>query len=271
MQVLCKHCHGNFVEVRGNICFECVMDAARCSPATAPSSDAAQVTALTKHLGGSDMTPKELVSIFGHINRESQFGASVVDGLVQFVSEKYWPRRQQCINPFATSCATWLGVFQTPEVFSKAHAAERLNPSNVLGANQYPALFYVPWNNHKELMRPDAIRRRQHLRAAAVLNNLRRQTPHHPRGDIHLHIGAVCVSGQGRKPWSTCYPDEYMQRLMHFYHCQLADQELIEVPRLQPPGDVWMVCFKIAIARSRPWRVSTDFVHFLAPYVPREV
>ena len=151
----------------------------------------------------------------------------------------------------------WLGAFQAPENFSRENAQDHVSTSNLLGENQYPALFYVPWAVHQRLMRSNVTR--QHL-FAEMLNSLRRRTPHHPTTDINVHIGAVCVSGQGRK-LSTLYSEQYMQQLIGHYRSS-ENCKLVEVPRLQPPDHVVMVCLKIAIACSSPWWVSTDWVCF---------
>ena len=298
MPILCMRCHGNVVEAKREHCGECKADVAcgggpwevdraedlgmrtlgggpwrtLCIQRECDNEvDVAQALALSNHLGGNTLESRAFSDQFGRITSKNHFGAHVVDGLVRFVEATYWPQillkkkvpyslKVPGMEVEPKTYWRWCGVFQTPEKFSRENAQDHLSRSNLPGENQYPALFYVPRELHKRLMQSYVTR--QHL-FADMLNSLRRQTPHHPTTDIHAHVGALCVSGQGRK-LSTLYPEQYMQQLNGYYRCS-GNCELVEVPRVQPPDHVVMVCLKIAIACSRPWWVSTDWVHFVRP------
>ena len=271
MPILCMRCQGNVVEAKGDYCGECKADVATAVCVPSDEVDLGEVVALSNHLGGSTLAPRAFVHEFGRITSENHFGARVVDGLVRFVDATYWPEirlkkklpyylKEPGMEVESKKYVKWLGAFQAPENFSRENAQDHVSTSNLLGENQYPALFYVPWALHERLMRSNVTR--QHL-FADMLNSLRRQTPHHPTTDINVHVGAVCVSGQGWK-LSTLYSEQYMQQLNGHYRSS-GNYELVEVPRVQPPDHVLMVRLKMAIACSRPWWVSTCWAHFLTP------
>ena len=46
----------------------------------------------------------------------------------------------------------WVGVFQAPETFAKENAKMSTSASNPVGTAQYPAIIYVPVEEHRRLV-----------------------------------------------------------------------------------------------------------------------
>ena len=185
-----------------------------------------------------------------------------------------WLLKEPWWNPDAFFCVQ--GVFQAPGGFGKKNASAPAGPSNPIGVEQYPAMFFVRKDLYYELhdrgVLPKGVSAEQD--PDVLLNNLRHTNPHRMEHGVSTIAvtktgagGGDGAGGGGQGDGSN--EDDYGKKLTHHYHTEklLPPGATILEVHARPLGDfrVIMVCLKIALAGSTPWWVNLSFVRFLSP------
>ena len=232
------------------------------------------------------MSGEEYIQRFGDpkATEDNFFGPRVAASLRGMIGD-YWegqlsrPGRWELKGPAWTpnEYVAYLGVFQAPFNFAKENACMAAGPSNPIGAEQYPAIFFVPKAVNDELQRrgvlPKGVTGEED--PDVPLNHLLPTNPHHGEHGVSTIAvkktgagGGDGVGGGGQGHSSDDGEDDYGKKLTHHYHTE----------KLLPPGArilevhgtvlgdyrVIMVCLKIAVAGSPPWWVNLSFMRLVS-------
>ena len=179
---------------------------------------------LASHLGGQTMSFAQYEATFGRPTDAHVFGNGVGPGLRGALA-MYWDGQKQRGGKGASDLMVpwmqanwepWVAVFQPPETFAKENAKMSTSASNPLGTSQYPAIFYVPKEEHRRLV----IRPRKYLMddTDAMLGCLGLENPHRGQNNVKT-IALKKTSAEGLVKTLPKDPksDDYMKLLEGHY------------------------------------------------------
>jgi hypothetical protein len=230
--------------------------------------DDSAIALLSNHIGGLPHLQSYLQR-FGPPSEDYPFGSCIAVGLSLWIKDNYWPHvanrkfadRWRLGDPHwnPDRYVPWFGVFQSPLHFSKHSAAEGLSPFNPRGHQQYPAIFYLPPQMHRERIGFEGSMDANNIRA--MINSVAVANP-------NVHENANCVAIK-LSPSMHADDTNYMDSLKTWYQNKdvvLKDGTALIETR-QTPGNerIIMVCVKIAVGQSPPWWVHPNHIRLIAP------